>query len=444
MCTMAYYYRYAAAASTTTTLLFAATASGSARRIGGGAPWVVAFAALFTRRMATASFLVSTGPKMRQVRSNTVVRSSFSSSSIPQQPPSIVQERVSRWNTLQTLLQRHGAPGSVHCATPMDLVPIDKKTSPNVDWTNLHPYLYPICQSAATGHLLCAYRNADVELSFTSPRQDDAWPLVEAKIGGPGMHLVALSSEHLMRRIICQVDYNQENTVGDSIELYNQGLGQGQLVPSFAAGTLDTPYVAGSVAQLKLGVEKYVLLRVGPFADLYQQLARAHFAKQDVASALIAAESANAKMPGFASHFLFYARLLNQMPKRHEESRDAARQCVRLPSVPTIGPSWREYRDVAVLGQLLTADEVEASDSDDTPPHKALAKLLHLYRLYKSVEQTNAKQGNKTPEQMVMDQANDLINETVLTGQPWSSIRSKLAALFRSIGKDDLAVFVDH
>jgi hypothetical protein len=438
---MAYYA--AAATTTTTALLFAATASWSTRH---GASWIVA-AALITRRMATTTASFSTN-KMRPWRFHTLVRSSFSSSSIPlpQQPPppSIVQERVSRWNTLQTLLQRHGAPGSAHCSTPLDLVPI-QSTSPNVDWTNLHPYLYPICQSAATGHLLCAYRNVDVELSSTTPRQDDAWPLVEAKIGGPGMHLVALSSEHLMRRIICQVDYNQEDTVDDSIDLYNQGLGQGQLAPTFAGGALDTPYVAGSVAQLKLGVEKYVLLRVGPFADLYQQLARAHYAKQDVASALIAAESANAKMAGFTSHFLFYARLLNQMPQRDEETRDAARQCVRLSSVPTIGLSWRDFHDVAVLGQLLSTDEVEDSDSDDAPPHQALAKLHHLYRLYKSVEQTNAKQvSDMTPEQMVMDQANDLINETVLTGQPWSSIRPKLAALFRSIGKDDLAAFVDH
>jgi tetratricopeptide (TPR) repeat protein len=439
---------YCAAASSTTTLLFAATASWFTRRGGGcGASWVVS--ALATRRMATSLALSLKAHKIPPFRSSAVVRSSFSSSSIPlpqQPPPSIVQERVSRWNTLQTLLQRHGAPGSVHCSTPLDLVPIDKSTSPNVDWANLHPYLYPICQSAATGHLLCAYRNVDIELSSTqNPRQHDAWSIVETKVGGPGMHLVALSSEHLMRRIICQVDYNQEDTVDDSIELYNQDLGQGQLAPSLAAGALDTPYVAGSVAQLKLGVEKYLLLRVGPFADLYQQLARAHYAKQDVASALIAAESANAKLPGFASHFLFYARLLNQMPQRHEESRDAARQCLRLPSVPTIGLSWRDFHDVAVLGQLLTADELDAGDSDDTPPQQALAKLHHLYRLYKSVEQTNAKQASdETPEHLVSDQANDLINETVLTGQPWSSIRSKLAALFQSIGKDDLATFVNH
>jgi hypothetical protein len=348
---------------------------------------------------------------------------------------SLVESRISRLGTLQTLLQKQGAPGSQGCRTPDgDLVPvIAAQETPELvasmgatadsELVNLHPYLFPIAQSQSTGNLVCAYRNpATEESSKITP-----WPIVEAKMGGPGMQLLSLNSEHLMRRIVCEFDAAQTNA--DLIALYNEGLGQGLLKEA----ALDTPYEPGSVAKLGYGVDKYVLLRVGPFPDLYERMARQHFARGDEASALIAAETANGKLSGFASTFRFYARLLSSFPNRQEETRDAARMCLRLP-LPTIGMAMADFEEVAMLGQM--ADE---SDS----PVTALNKLRHMYTLIKQVEDDDPHAPGKTVVQQVLEDANNLINDTVLAGKEWSSIRPKLGELFRSIGRDEMAAFID-
>lgn len=373
---------------------------------------------------------------------NTVVQRQqrLFASSEPSSLTSLVESRVSRMGTLQTLLQRHGVPGSQGClAAAADLIPVAAAqetpellasmgaaaTTSDDDFSNLHPYLFPICQSQSTGNLICAYRNPATEESSSAAAQQTPWPIVEAKISGPGMHLLSLNSEHLMRRIVCEFDFAGTNP--DLIALYNEGLGQGLLKEA----ALDTPYEPGSVAQLGYGVDKYVLLRVGPFPDLYERMARQHFARGDEASALIAAETANGKLSGFGSTFRFYARLLSSFPHRQEETRDAARMCLRLP-LPTIGMSVADFEEVAMLGKM--ADESDA-------PEIALLKLRDMYKLMQGVEEDEAS--GKTPVQHVLDQANNLINDTVLTGKEWSSIRPKLGELFRSIGRDEMAAFVD-
>jgi len=316
-------------------------------------------------------------------------------------------------------------------------------------FANLHPYLFPIAQSQSTGNLVCAYRNPMAEIGSdqqspagasdnTSKRrynqQHHPWPIVEAKLGGPGLQLLSLNSEHLMRRIVCELDFagaHDDSASDHLVQLYNEGLGRGTVVSS-----LDTPYEPGSVAQLGYGVDKYVLLRVGPFPDLYQSMARQHFAKGDESSALIAAEAANGKLPGFASQFRFYARILSSFPNRQEETRDAARMCLRLP-LPTIGMDLGDFEEVAVLGQLC--------EEHDASPATALLKLTEMYDLMRQVEEEDPHASGKTPEQQVMEDAADLINRAVLTGkyQDWSSLRPELAQMYRSIGRDDMALFID-
>jgi hypothetical protein len=384
---------------------------------------------------------------------------------------SLVESHVSRLSTLQTLLQRHGAPGSQGCTRPNDLFSVSgpimarmetpeliaslsNTTTTTIEpvamdevisdkkLNNLHPYLFPICQSVSTGNLICAYRDPGREreippssstttssslsttTSVTNPPKP--WPIVEAKVGGPGFHVLALNSEHLLRRIVCEVDFTDSDS--DLIALYNEGLGQGRLNDA----TLDTIYVPGSVTKLGYGVDKYVLLKVGPFPDLYERMARQHYTRGDEASALIAAETANGKISGFASTFRFYARLLSSFPHRSEEVRDAARMCLRM-SLPTIGMNLADYEEVATLGNM--------SNEFDTPI-TALQKLGDMYKLIKSVEKDDDKVV-KNPVELALDEANDLINDTVLECKEWSSVRPQLSQLFRSIGREDMAAFID-
>lgn len=343
-----------------------------------------------------------------------------------------VDNNVSRMSVLQTLLSKHGAPGSRQCDQPNDLVPVtslhetpelvSSMTNPDEQLSNLHPYLFPIAKSTSSGNYICAYRNPFTEESDIN----HPWPIVEAQIGGPGMRLLALNSEHLMRRIACECDTDGSDASRTLVTLYNQDLGKGDL-----ASALDAPYQAGAVEQLGYGVDKYVLLRVGPFPDLYQTMARQHAEKGDEQSSLIAAEAANGKLAGFGSTFRFYARLLASFPNRHEESRDAARMCLRLP-LTTIGMSMDNFREVAVLGQL-------AEEQDSLKD--MIAKLNDMYEKLRMAEQE--EDGSKTPEQAAIDEASYLMDQTALSGARWSEIRPKLGTIFRSIDRVDMAKFVD-
>lgn len=186
----------------------------------------------------------------------------------------------------------------------------------------------------------------------------------------------------------------------------------------------------------RYGVDKFVLLRVGPFPDIYETLALGHAKKHDESSALISAEANNNKISGFASTFLFYAKLLNSFPNREEESRDAARMCLRMP-LPSIGLTVDDFREVAILGQIA-----EPSDSDEA----VMAKLQAMYEKMREHETDDPRiSGNNdmTPEQKALDKANYLLDTTALTGAKWSEIRPKLAEIYKSVGRDDMSDFVN-
>lgn len=350
---------------------------------------------------------------------------------------------LSRLSTLQTLLSKHGAPGSIHCRLPKDLkpvisfmempellsaltggVPLDQ----DIDLTNLHPYLFPIAQSKSSPDvLICAYRNPSTEESdYRFP-----WPIVETRLGGPGFRVLALNSEHLMRRIACESDdKSTKGEISEIVALYNDGIGRGRI----SDPALDTPYKAGAVAALGYGVDKYVLLRVGPFPDLYEAMSMQHRAKGDEQSSLIAAEASNKKLGGFGSTFLHYARLLASFPNRQEESRDAARMCLRLP-LSTTGMAYDDLKEVAVLGQI--ADE---SDSVD----EALQHLSKFYDKMREVEQEKDQQSSKTAVQVAIEEANHILDKATLSKTPWSQVRESVGEKMRVAGRSDFARFVDY
>jgi hypothetical protein len=339
-----------------------------------------------------------------------------------------VKNNVSRIGTLQQLLQMHGAPGSIACRKPNDLLPVERlpADTPELiasmdgpeELTDLHPYLYPIARSKSSGNYICAYRNPMVEESdWNHP-----WPIVEAQLRGPGMQLLALNSEHLMRRIVAECD---DGKFSDVLNVYNSELGQGKLKDP----ALDAPYVPGSVEQLGYGVDKYVLLRVGPFPDLYQTMAEQHAAKNDEQSSLIAAETLSSKLSGFSSTFLYYAKLLMTFPGRDEEARDAARMCLRLP-LHTIGLTIDSFKDVAVIGQLA-----DSSDSVEI----ALQKLRAFYE--KIVESENEPQ-QMTNQQQIMKNITHLIDYTALEGKRWSKVRPEVSRQLREAGNNGMADFV--
>jgi hypothetical protein len=204
---------------------------------------------------------------------------------------------VSRIETLQKMLASHGAPGSVHCSQPDDLIPIFVSTATTTattniegegtatkttttatateeyddeipelissimgmnEYDNLHPHLYPLAKSKTTGTLICAlirsFASDDAmewkdRSSSSSSSSSKPWPIVESRVGSHGMRLLALDSEHLMRRIVCECDHTGQRN--DLIDLYNGGLERKENpIHNTNSAAPDQPYEVGSVAKL--------------------------------------------------------------------------------------------------------------------------------------------------------------------------------------------------
>jgi hypothetical protein len=363
---------------------------------------------------------------------------SFSSSSSDGEKTE--QVNVSRLSTLQALLSEWGAPGSVGCNLGSgDLVavpPSSSSSSSSGEYRDLHPHLLPLARSASSGHVVCALRRGyadDVEFFDTSALLARPWPIVESAVGLPGMRLLSLNSEHLMRRIAADADSsdNNEDAASRVVETYNNGLGFGRL----SEKSMDEPYVRGSVVKLGYGLDKYVLLRVGPFPDLYETMSNRHLLKGDVESSLIAAEACNVKFGGrFGSTFAFYAKLLASLsPRRDEESRDAARMTLRMP-LPTLGLKRGEYVDVArMAGYALPEDDGNI----------AMARMLEMYETIREHE-GNDNAGDKTPKQKAIEDADYVLDVACLMGRRYGDVRGEVAAIYRGAGMEEDARFMER
>jgi len=343
---------------------------------------------------------------------------------------------ISRLSTLQTLLKKAGAPGSKECNIPNDLEPVN-----NIN-LNLHPHLYPIARSTSNpDHYICGLRRAYADDAMYESSTNAPWPIVEAKVNGMGYNLLSLNSEQIMRRIVAQADSDRDEGVesetkgvsaDELITIYNEELGKGLL----AEKAFDVLYEPGSVTKLGYGASKFILLRVGPFPDLYEEMANQHAAKGDESSSLIAAEASNGKFTGFGSTFRFYAELLSSFPNRAEEAKDAARVCLRLP-LPSMGMNKEDFVLVSKMSGLSPVDESDAV--------KAIKGMEDMYEKIKAHEEEDEQgRANMTPEQMGIEDANKLLDRMVFKGEVhWDGIRKELGDIYDAAGLDEMALFVD-
>ena len=149
---------------------------------------------------------------------------------------------ITRLSTLQKILSLSGAPGSETCDKEDDLLPYGEVES------NLNPLLFPIAKSKSTGNYICSLRKISTNMVTTEDEKSQPLlPIVEAGLNSPGVKLLALNSEHLMRRIVCEADFLEKSYLKDVLDLYNDDLGTGNTVVDKG---LDVKYELGSVAQL--------------------------------------------------------------------------------------------------------------------------------------------------------------------------------------------------
>ncbi len=165
-------------------------------------------------------------------------------------------------------------------------------------------------------------------------------------------------------------------------------------------------------------------------------MAKQHAAREDESSSLIAAEASNGKFTGFASAFRFYAELLHTFPNRADETKDAARVCLRLP-LPSIGMNREDFVNVAVLGGFQSS-----KDDDD---EATLKKMEEMYEKIKTHEEEDEHgKANMTKEQMAIEDANKLLDRMVFKNEiDWKCVRKELGDIYDSAGLDEMALFVD-
>eukprot|EP00640_Fibrocapsa_japonica_P000072 CAMPEP_0113936164 /NCGR_PEP_ID=MMETSP1339-20121228/3130_1 /TAXON_ID=94617 /ORGANISM="Fibrocapsa japonica" /LENGTH=375 /DNA_ID=CAMNT_0000938533 /DNA_START=56 /DNA_END=1183 /DNA_ORIENTATION=+ /assembly_acc=CAM_ASM_000762 len=247
------------------------------------------------------------------------------------------------------------------------------------------------------------------------PTAPENLPLPIVKTSGEGLSLYSPDPEHLIRRLVAEADAAEREDIDDIIALGNEGL-QGAL------------YEKGSVAGLKVGVEKYLLLRVGPFPDVFEQLALDHRSKGSDQSALVAAERANEVFKGWARPYSFYASLLHEIGGRNQESKDAAKVAMRM-------PLWTAAYDRESMVKLTKL-----------AGYSELASVQKMYQNLVEDKQEGKITEGKAPAQAALDRTAYVMDAVMLGNRDleggWDSIREDLAELYEEGGIPELATFV--
>jgi len=172
-----------------------------------------------------------------------------------------LQSSIPRHERFISLLVKCGCPGSTVTAP---LIPVTHD-DPNLE--DLHPLLIPIVRTKDTvPKYICALLSPHNKYSTSS--DPPTLPIVETYPHSPGLKLLSLNSEHLLRRIAATADINSDS---EAVDLYNDDLGSGTTLPPNLT-SLDCTYSPSDVAGLGYGLDKYLLLRVGPFPDVYEKV----------------------------------------------------------------------------------------------------------------------------------------------------------------------------
>ena len=177
------------------------------------------------------------------------------------------------------------------------------------------------------------------------------------------------------------------------------------------------PLAPGELAASGLKLAQFLLLRVAPFVDVWEGVARAQLAKGDQTAALIAAERASTSNPGWGCCMFLQAQLMASLGRR-EEQRDLALAALEAP-----------YWTLSVpLQEALNAAQV--------------GHLENLRQLVRQMEdQVRDQQGAKprSAEEVALLRAQDALDDVVRTEGLWDTARPLVASALRQAGIEEAA-----
>ena len=200
--------------------------------------------------------------------------------------------------------------------------------------------------------------------------------------------------------------------------------GSAELMSAAATATVEgggEPYRPGEQAASRLGANHFMLVRIGPFVDVWESVARGQLAKGDETAALVAAERASSLNPGWGCCVRLQSEFMGALG-RPEEQRDLALSALE-------SPFW-------TLGAPL-ADVMAAAQ---------LSHIEDLRGLVRAMEDKVREQQNAPPRtaaELALLRALDTLDETVRKRSAWDDARPAVAAALREAGLDDAARVAD-
>jgi hypothetical protein len=273
------------------------------------------------------------------------------------------------------------------------------------DRQGLHPFLIPLTRANSTGAVTGLLR-------WPTPPPSMEVPVVRSIPNDLGLELLAPSCKQFVTRALATADFGGKSDTASSIR---------------RGCSLALAYQDGDVDKAGFGLERYLLVNVGPFPDIYEGLARFHLAKGDDKSGLVACERAATVFPGWGRAHVFHSQVLMELG-REPEARDAARFGLQM-------PLWTLGNRSAVRALERIAGYVDES---------SLGKIYR--RLFEDLRENEIAEG-KAPQQVALDRAAYLLDLGVAEGSSsiWDdSVREKLAELYREAGLPDVATFVQY
>lgn len=275
---------------------------------------------------------------------------------------------------------------------------------------DLHPFAVPLAKD----------ENGDVlgVLRWPTPEEGRPLPVIRTRPRSAGMELLSTSTELYLKRQVVEAAENG----GDAAS-----------VAKLCAGeeTLEL-----WTADAKKDATTFLLLKVGPFPDLYREMARRHLERGSEDAALVACERANDLFKGWGTAYAYYADVLTGLSGRAMEARDAARVALRMP-IWTLGGAYDGSFEENVERCAELAD------------YTGTSALKLMYAKLADDKREEEVAGGRLPEQVALDRS-AFYMDAVACGLgaeegSWASdeVRGKLAGLYREAGLADVAEFVE-
>ena len=315
--------------------------------------------------------------------------------------------------TLENFLMPKGdSPGSPsHASSPAIPCTSDDLTNPS-----LHPLCTPLLKSPSSPLYLCR---------LTTPLGSG---LVLNSPNTPVQPLGSDVKAFVLRQLSSLAFANDDRTAA--------------LVKTFNENRLpDSPAYAVEEIEAfrRFGHEKYALLRLGPFADLYAKLALEKHSKfeqlgdkltpEQESDVLSSCEVLNAKLSlSYGATLLFNSQVLTLLGGREEEAKDTAR-CIIKADAPLWGIGVGE-------GALADVGGRAVGDS---------ALFEQWYENVKDTERQQEASGAGVPGEgkgerdIAIENASEIMDRVVLGGGGWEAAREEIGDAYRKGGLDDVA-----